>query len=470
MTQTMRPPFLCMNLKRKVGALVLSGLAFGCGAEAGAPADPTGVEVAREALSGTVTFVETAKAPLASGAALNFTSKKRVRALAVQGNFVYVGGDFTITTSAGTVTNLAKFQIPSSPSSPLTLVTSFRPTVNKPVWAIATSATKVYVGGEFTQINSTARNGLALLDPTTGAVNTTFAASVGSASNYVCSGCGDPPNFAWGVHAIALTNWGRTGEPSEVVVGGNFTTIDGTSRLGLASVNATTGSVTTSYTTGVVNGFVHTLKPLFGDMYVGGNFSQTTDGGWHPGLFETDFAGALYDVSFPAVGSFAVSLDIDWNNFRLIVGSGAANQVQSYFTGGGDPIWTSGWFPQGDVQAVTWFDGNVYFGFHDGLVTDGNGAGVAGDQYKLAAVAGDTGLPLTDKTHTGACAWDTTVDNCWAPNNDSAGKTFATGTGAWGIWGLATYSSSSGSRLIVGGEVQRWGSVSSPLLTTFGSQ
>jgi hypothetical protein len=341
------------------------------------------------------------------------------------------------------------------------LVTSFRPNVNKPVWAIATTATRVYVGGEFTSINSTSRSGLALLDPSTGAVKTGFVGNLGTASNYTCSGC-NPPNFAWGVHALALTSWGSDGEPTEVVVGGNFTTINSTSRLGLASVGATTGTVTSNFTTGVNSGLVRTLQPILSDMYVGGLFSTTTDGVFRGGLFVADFAGTPRSWDFTSAGS-VLSLDIDWSNFNLVVGE-ANNLVEAYSLGGGSPVWSAG--TQGDVQAVKWFDGNVYFGFHDGLVTEG-------DQYKLAAIAADTGLAVPDMAHT-SCAWGTTTDDCWAPNNDSGGKPFSTGSGRWGVWGLATYLDSNGSRLIVGGEVQKWGPannlVTSPLLTTFGSQ
>ena len=48
--------------------------------------------------------------------------------------------------------------------------TSFTPSANGDVYALAASGANVYVGGPFSQVNGVTRNGLALLDGTTGTV------------------------------------------------------------------------------------------------------------------------------------------------------------------------------------------------------------------------------------------------------------------------------------------------------------
>jgi len=58
--------------------------------------------------------------------------------------------------------------------------TSFAPSVNGEVWAMASNGTSLWIGGTFTSVNGVARRGVAKLNPTTGAVDTAFNANFAS--------------------------------------------------------------------------------------------------------------------------------------------------------------------------------------------------------------------------------------------------------------------------------------------------
>jgi len=96
------------------------------------------------------------------------------------GNVMYAGGSFSSVTAApgvspgGTFTrnNIVAFN-PTTGS-----ILSFAPNVNGTVWALATDGASLYVGGSFTSVNGVSRRGLAKLNPSTGAVDTAFNASL----------------------------------------------------------------------------------------------------------------------------------------------------------------------------------------------------------------------------------------------------------------------------------------------------
>lgn len=168
------------------------------------------------------------------------------------------------------------------------IVSSFRPQLNHPVYAILEHPVtgSVIVGGEFTEVNGRARNGIVALDPETGATDTRFKTRVGlgttrravvrgldtdgtsiyvgggfnraydtiktiGCSNLVktnLSGITDtswPPSVAGGgVWAVALST-----DQDRVVVGGRFNRIDGVSRPGVGMVAASgSGALTNTFT------------------------------------------------------------------------------------------------------------------------------------------------------------------------------------------------------------------------------
>jgi hypothetical protein len=146
-----------------------------------------------------------------------------VYAIAKSGSNIYLGGSFTnisphnAPNNVTTVTNVTAFN-----GSTGAIVTTFKPNVNNTVWAVLPGPTPgtVYVGGSFTTINGTTSH-LALLNGTTGAVVPGWTS----------------PKFDGAVNRLALAN-------GQLLVGGWFTAVGGQSHKGLASLNPTTGAVT----------------------------------------------------------------------------------------------------------------------------------------------------------------------------------------------------------------------------------
>jgi PKD repeat protein len=139
------------------------------------------------------------------------------------GNTVYVAGNFTRARPAGaapgtneTVRNhILAYDIRTG-----NLITSFAPSLNSQALAITASpdGQRIYVAGNFTQVNGQTRNRVAALTPA-GALVDSFRPSVGSQ-----------------VRAVAATN-------DTVYLGGNFGSVGGVSRNRLAAVRATDGAL-----------------------------------------------------------------------------------------------------------------------------------------------------------------------------------------------------------------------------------
>jgi Domain of unknown function (DUF5122) beta-propeller len=192
------------------------------------------------------------------------------------GSLMYAGGSFSsVTTAPGispggtfTRTNLVAF-------NPTTgVISSFAPTINGAVWALATDGTSLYVGGAFSTVNGVARRGLAKLNPTTGAVDAAFNANLASGQVTEAAVVGGRllvgGTFPGKLRALNLASGANTGYinlsisgsvagnagPTEVyrfavnpaatrlVAVGNFTTVAGQSRYRAFMLTLGTSSAT----------------------------------------------------------------------------------------------------------------------------------------------------------------------------------------------------------------------------------
>jgi hypothetical protein len=98
------------------------------------------------------------------------------------GGTMYAGGTFSsVSTPAGVNpggtfarSNIVAFNASTG------VISSFAPSVNGEVWALASDGSSLWIGGTFTSVNGTARRGVAKLNPTTGAVDTAFNANLAS--------------------------------------------------------------------------------------------------------------------------------------------------------------------------------------------------------------------------------------------------------------------------------------------------
>jgi trimeric autotransporter adhesin len=191
------------------------------------------------------------------------TADGQVRAIAAAGSTIYVGGDFTIV-SVTTRDRLAAIDANGE-------LTSWNPGVAFPatripssVDALALSGNGLYVGGRFSSVGGAIRHNLAAFDVSNGTM-VSWA-----------------PDADGQVLGIAVSG-------STVYVGGNFRTIAGVPRNFLAAVDA--GGAVTSWNPGV-DDIVDALTVLESSLYVGGYF-RNVGGAPRNYLASVDAAGAV---------------------------------------------------------------------------------------------------------------------------------------------------------------------------------
>ncbi|MCC3272961.1 hypothetical protein MUK71_05135 [Arthrobacter zhangbolii] len=181
----------------------------------------------------------------------------------VIGDTVYVVGRFGRARPAGAApgvqttprNNILAFRLSTGQ-----LVASFTPNLNGQALAVTASpdGRKLYVGGDFTAVNGSARSRVAALDPATGALIAGFAPKIGGS-----------------VRALAATN-------DRVYIGGSFTAVGSASRQRLAAVRAADGALLpwNPKADNQVNALA--LSPSANQVVIGGRFT-TLNGSNRPG-------------------------------------------------------------------------------------------------------------------------------------------------------------------------------------------
>jgi len=105
-----------------------------------------------------------------------------VQAFAQVGNVMYVGGNFTTVQKGSAATGSDKVSQPYLAAFNATTgeyIPAFKPVLNNQVKAlVALPDGRLAVGGEFTKVGSVSRSGLVVLDPATGALDTTWQTNV----------------------------------------------------------------------------------------------------------------------------------------------------------------------------------------------------------------------------------------------------------------------------------------------------
>ena len=244
---------------------------------------------------------------------------------AVIGDTVYAVGHFGTArpagAPAGTQTTPRKNILAFSLSTGQ-LITTFAVSLNAQALAVAASPDhkRLYVGGDFTKANGQAVRKVVALDPVTGAVVPGWA-----------------PPMSGSVRAIVAT-------PDTVFMGGSFTAVGSISRSRLAAVRASDGGLLTwkpAAGGGRVNALV--LAPDRSKIVVGGAFS-TLNGSSEPGfgLGAVDVAGGK-NLPTPAnkvvrnagTNAAITSLSSDGTSwygtaFILIEGGGTGNLEGSF--------------------------------------------------------------------------------------------------------------------------------------------
>lgn len=181
----------------------------------------------------------------------------------VVGNKVYVGGEFTRARPAGAApgtqevvrNNLLAYDITTGVLDP-----TFAPSANAQVRALAASpdGSRVYAGGNFTSVNGSTRNRVAV-----------FSTATGALLNYTAS--------------ANSTVLGLAATASTLYLAGPFSNMNGTARTGVAALDANTGAVRPfSATPAGGNPRQIVVSPDQATVMVGGNFT-TMNGSANPG-------------------------------------------------------------------------------------------------------------------------------------------------------------------------------------------
>jgi hypothetical protein len=290
-----------------------------------------------------------------------------VYALAVVGNEVVVGGDFT---EAGGVSanNVARFNTQANTWS--TLGTGSSNGVNNVVWALAVVGNEVFVGGYFTEAGGVSANSVARFNTQT---NTWSALGTGS-SNGVSGG--DYPY----VYALAVVG-------NEVVVGGYFTEAGGVSANRVARFNTQTNTWSTLGTgsSNGVNSYVYALAVVGNEVVVGGSFTSaggvsanrvarfntqtntwsTLGTGSSNGVNDRVYALAVVGNEVVVGGRFTSAGGVSANNVARFntqtntwstLGTGSSNGVNNYVRAlavVGNEVFVGGWFTSAGGIAST---------------------------------------------------------------------------------------------------------------------
>jgi hypothetical protein len=236
-----------------------------------------------------------------------------VYAIGQVGSTVFLGGTFTSVSQHGstattTVTDMVAFTAGTG-----ALVTSFAPTIGGEVDTIIPGPTPgtVYVGGAFKTIDGVTSR-VALLNATTGAMVPGWTS----------------PKLDGAVNKLVLAD-------GQLFVGGNFDAIGGVARGGLASLNPTTGAVTTYTTlsfTGHHNYMVNCKTTSCPDGGVGIKALDVTPDGTRMiviGNFTNASGFARNQVAMIDLSSAGAAVDPNWNTLGYSGGC-AAGSFDSY--------------------------------------------------------------------------------------------------------------------------------------------
>jgi hypothetical protein len=190
------------------------------------------------------------------------------------------------------------------------LVTSFRVTANGEIRTMALNGTHLLLGGTFTNVDGAARNGLASVSTTTGAIDSYLTVSLTGHHNF--GRLDGAAEGGVGAFSIAVSP-----DHSRAIVDGNFVDASGFSRDQIVNIklNATSATVDQGWATAA---YTHNCQYKAYDSYVqdvawspdGSYFVVAATGGYHSGSLEDCDSATRFNAS--SAGLNVQPAWIDW--------------------------------------------------------------------------------------------------------------------------------------------------------------
>jgi PQQ-like domain len=284
----------------------------------------------------------------------SYQTNGRVLAILYYDGNVYIGGKFTSVRPAGDPAGtgeVARNHIAAFNATTGALLTTWNPGASGNVTSLAGGTVggtpTLFVGGAFAKLGTATHSRIGALNAATGAVISAFKGKLDKQ-----------------VNSLAVSADGST-----VYAGGAFTMADSAAHSGLAAFNSSTGSVISGWSPqagGASSGgtpLVTTVRVSTdgATVYVGGGFT-TINGA------SASHVDAVSASTGSQVSSFThhlpysvVDMSVDSTGL-YIAGAGNGGNFAALDLSTGSLIWQGG--TNGNVQAVTVMNGEVYIGGH----------------------------------------------------------------------------------------------------------
>lgn len=208
-----------------------------------------------------------------------------VRSLHINGNYLYVGGDFTTIYDQGISTTLPRNRIAQITLGTNGNITGWNPDANGSVTSLVSKGIYLYAGGAFTTIGGNSRPRLSALKISDGTSSTWTPSPNDTVKSLVVGG-------------------------DSLYVGGDFTTISSSTRNRIASFNLISNTLTSFDPN--ANGEINALAFKYNTLYIGGSF--TTIGGQSRNCFSSYYVktGSLQSMQLnpSSTGNILTSLSV----------------------------------------------------------------------------------------------------------------------------------------------------------------
>jgi hypothetical protein len=263
----------------------------------------------------------------------------RVETVVVSGTTAYLGGDFTSVRPSGDPAGTG--EVVRNHAVAIDVETGallpWDPETNNTVQTIAVNGQTVYLGGTFGTVGGKTHARGAAVDATTGAPIAAFKAKTNGEVMSIVVGTGG------------------------IYLGGNFTTADNVAHGYLAEVDSTTGALVSGWTASADKKVNAIALSADGTRLIAAGTFLNLDGTAQRSIGAVSPAtGAVLGwTSHPTYGITTLAVDA---NGVYAAGTGAGGTIVAFNPTTGLQLWVGGL--DGNDQAITVQDGNVYVGGH----------------------------------------------------------------------------------------------------------